>query len=331
MRAIRFDGKHAALVQDAPEPLLVAGEAIVRVVRAGVSDAELAVVRGQLVGAPAILGHEMVGVVERLEPAPGRERDTVLVGQRVVAAIEVACGKCDLCKRGLSNHCREMGLLGLARRDGCLAERVAVPIRSLAPLPAGVGDDPAIFALGVSAALHAAQMVRLEGRGYITVLGDNVAALLAAQAMARLNASVRLIGSDPACFTRAEKWGIKHRHADEVGRRQDQDVVVDCTMTPAGLDLALRLVRPRGTVIVGATMAPAVWGEGGGLDMGPVVRDEITVVGARGGRVADGVAALAESRFDVAGLITRRVKLSDGVTALRAASETGQVKVVVEV
>lgn len=329
MRAIRFDGKHAVLA-DAPEPVLIAGEAIVRVVRAGVADADLAAVRGELASPPAILGHELVGVVERVEPLPGREKDLALAGQRVVAAIEVACGKCDLCRRGLSNHCRDMATLGLSRRDGCFAERVAVPIRSLAPVPATVSDDAAVFSLAASAALHAAQIVRLEGRGYITVLGEGVAALLAAQAMAKLNATVRLVGTDASRLTLAEKWGIRHRHTDEVGRRQDQDVVVDSTGSAAGLDLALRLVRPRGTIILGATPAPVAWTPGP-LDLSLIARHEIEVVGARGGRVADGVAAIAEGRFDVAGLITRRVKLADGVAALRAASEPGQIKVVIEV
>jgi len=330
VRAIRFDGKHAVLAMDCAEPTLVAGEAVVRVVRAGVADADLAAVRGLVPGVPSILGHELVGVVDRLEPMPGRERDKGLVGQRVVAAIEAACGKCDLCRRGLSNHCREIAMIGLVRRDGCFAERVAVPVRSLAPLPATLGDDPAVFCLAAAAALHAAQIVKLEGRGFITVLGEGVPALMAAQAMAKLNATVRLVGGDPTRLTLAEKWGIRHRHTDDVGRRQDQDVVVDCTGSAAGLDLALRLVRPRGSVIIGATPAPTAW-ESGTLDMSLVARHEIEIVGARGGRVADGVAALAEGRFDVAGLITRRVKLSEGVAALRAAAEPGQIKVVIEV
>jgi threonine dehydrogenase-like Zn-dependent dehydrogenase len=162
------------------------------------------------------------------------------------------------------------------------------------------------------------------------VLGEGVAALLAAQAMSKLNATVRLVGTDPTRLTLAEKWGIRHRHTDDVGRRQDQDVVVDCTSGAAGLDLALRLVRPRGTIILGATPAPPAW-EPGALDLSLSARHEIEVVGARGGRVADGVAAIAEGRFDVLGMITRRLKLADGVATLRAAGEPGQVKVVIEV
>ena len=327
MRAIRFDGKHAVLVQDAPEPSLVPGEAIVRVLRAGVAECDVAAVRGRVPGAPAILGHEFVGVVERVEPLPGR--DAPPIGQRVVAAIEVVCGKCDLCRRGLSVHCRDLAMIGVSKRDGCFAERVAVPIRSLAIVPAALPDDHAVLAVGAAAALHAAQIVRLEGRGFITVLGEGPAALLAAQAMAKLNATVRLVGSDATRLALAERWGVRHRHVDDVGRRQDQDVVVDCTGGASGLELALRLVRPRGTIILGATPAPVAW-EPGGVDLSALARHEIELVGARSGRIGDGVSALAEGRFDVSGLITRRLRLSDGVAALRAAGDPGQVKVIIE-
>ena len=68
--------------------------------------------------------------------------------------------------------------------------------------------------------------------------------------MAKLNASVRLVGRYSEKLAVCEKWGIKHRHVDDVGRRSDQDIVVDCTGSPDGLDLALRLVRPRGTVVL---------------------------------------------------------------------------------
>lgn len=331
MRAIRFDGKHVTLAPDAPEPDAAPGEAIVRITRAGIGEADLAAARGLLPGAPSILGHELVGVVERIEPAPGRERDLALVGQRVASSIEVACGRCDLCKRGLSHHCRDMALVGLVRRDGCLADRIALPVRCLAPLPASVTDDAAVFALSAAAALHAATIVRLEGRGFITVLGDSVAALLAVQAMARLNATVRLLGQNPDRFTRAERWNIKHRHIDEVGRRQDQDVVVDCTGAAWGIQAALGLVRPRGTVILGATPVPLPGEPAAPIDLSPIARHEIELVGARSGKVQDAVVALSEGRLDVLGLITKRFRLSDGIASLRAAAEPEQVKVVVEI
>ena len=329
MRALVCENGSARVIDTTPEPTIGSGEALVRVVRAGLGDADAAVLREAWPDPPSILGHEFVGVVERLAEPVAHARDQTLLGKRVVASIEIACGKCDLCRRGLANHCRELALLGLSARDGCLADRVAIPVRSLSPVPAGVDDDTAVFALGCGAALHAAQMVRLEGRGYITILGDNLAALLAAQAMARLNATVRLIGENPERFGLAERWGIKHRHADDIGRRQDQDVVVDCTGSPQGLDLALRLVRPRGTIILGAsTVAVPPDASSSPADLSLIARHEVAVLGARGGKVQEGVAALADNRFDVSGLITRRCRFAEAAAALETLAR--HIKVVVE-
>jgi hypothetical protein len=66
------------------------------------------------------------------------------------------------------------------------------------------------------------------------VLGDGPLGLVMVQVMSRLNASVRLIGRHADKLAICEKWGVKHRLADEVGRRDDQDVVVDAP-APTGL------------------------------------------------------------------------------------------------
>src|SRR5690606_629572 len=161
------------------------------------------------------------------------------------------------------------------------------------------------FAEPLAAALHAARQLHLEGRPYITVLGDGRLGLLCAQAMAQLNASVRVVGRHPEKMNLCEKWGIRHRHVDDVGRRQDQDVVVDCTGSPTGLDLALQLVKPRGRILLKTTVAPT----SRLVDLSPIVINEIEVIGSRCGSIPDAIEALAAKRIDVVSLISRRYRL----------------------
>ena len=92
-----------------------------------------------------------------------------------------------------------------------------LPLRNLVEAPKAVQDDAAVFAVPLSLAAHVVQLVRIEGKPYVTILGDSVAALLSAQVMARLNASVRLLGSRSEKFAPCERWGIKHRHVSEGG------------------------------------------------------------------------------------------------------------------
>ena len=262
------------------------------------------------------------------------EACSVAIGGNVTnSTINVVCGVCVLCKGGLSTHCRARSVLGLHGRDGCFAERFTLPLANLSEVPKGVDDDAAVFAEPLASVIHAAQMLRIEGKPYVTVIGDGVGGLLAAQVMAKLNASVRLLGKVPEKFTLCEKWGIKHRHADDVGRRQDQDVVVDCSGTPEGLKLAMQLVRPRGKIVLRTMPAPIPDASGNGHsgpDLTPAVVNELELLGARCGRLAEALTILAKGQIEIVSLITARTKLADGVGALRKACEPEQIKVVMD-
>ncbi len=326
-------------------------EALVRLTRAGISSFDVAVARG-FVNFRGVMGHEFVGIVERIIDRAGTndisESASAWIGKRVVGSKTIVCGRCERCRGGLSSHCTDRTVLGTHGRDGCFAERFLVPVANLAELPKGVSDDAGVFAQGVAAAVHAAKVMRLESKAYITVLGDGPMGLLCAQVMARLNASVRLLGTHPAKFSLCERWGVKHRHVAEVGLRQDQDVVVDCTGSASGVTLALRLVRPRGKIILksagmlvndagvatGAALdGPKVGARGvadGGIDLSLAVVNEVELIGVRCGKIAEGVSALAKGEVDVSALVTGRSRLGDAVVALNEAADTRQIKVVLE-
>jgi threonine dehydrogenase-like Zn-dependent dehydrogenase len=208
---------------------------------------------------------------------------------------------------------------------GCLAERFTVPLRNLHELPREVGDDQAVLAVPLAAAIHAAHRVRLEGKPYVTVLGDGVSALLAGQVMVKLNASVRVLGTAPDKYGLCEKWGIKHRHLAEVGRRADQDIVVDCAGTPGSLALAMQLARPRAKIVLCAPPPP-----GPQPALAPAVEHELEIIGAGAGSVPDALAALARAEVDVLPLITRRARLADAPGILVAAAAPDQIEVVLD-
>ncbi len=320
MRAIRIEDGVARVDTDVPEPVPGPGEAVVRVTRFALGGRDVSGRGGERV----IPGSEFVGVVERVADGPRSDGNRWL-GRRVVCSALIACGRCDRCRSGLSNHCVDRHELGRSGRDGCAAECVAVPVRNLVEVPRGLDDDVAVFAEPLSHAVHAAGMARVEGRTFVTVLGDGCLGLLCAQLMVRRNASVRLLGDRPGRLQLCEKWGIKHRHVDEAGRRQDQDLVFECSGIPRLASLATRFVRPRGTLVLAAWQG----GESSGLDTGGVVENELTVLGCRGGRIAAGVEALA-SGVDVVSLIGRRFRLADGAAAVRAAGTPEAVRVIVE-
>ena len=323
MRALLFDGQQLRYEPRHPDPELAEGEALLRPRLAGICATDLEICRGYM-GFSGVLGHEFVGQVERVH-ASADERTRQLVGQRVVGAINCVCGRCDMCTGGLSNHCRNRTVLGIDGRDGCFADAFALPVRNLYPVPDGVEDDQAVFTEPLAAACAIRQQLHIEGKPYITVLGDGRLGLLAAQVLAQLNASVRVVGNHPEKLARCEKWGIKHRLLAELSPRADQDIVVDCTGSADGLATAMQMVRPRGKIVLKTTVA-----DSSGLDLSPLVINEIDLIGSRCGPFPEALALLSEGTVDVINLISRRAKLPDGPTAFAAAQSDDVIKVLVE-
>ncbi|MGD9690579.1 MAG: alcohol dehydrogenase catalytic domain-containing protein [Phycisphaerales bacterium] len=321
MRAVRFDGRTVAM-GEAPAPRADSGEVVIRPTLAALDSIDHGLMAREKPERPFTPGHAFVGVVS---DAGGDEAKRRLKGRRVVGAWSLSCGKCELCRGGLSNHCRSRVVVGSPAREGALAEQIALPVAAVHLVPDGVSDEAAAMVHLVAAAAHSAQMLRVEGKPFITILGDGPVGLLTAQVMTRLNASVRLLGKHPEKFELCERWGVKHRHVGEVGRRADQDVVVDCTGSPTGLETAMHLVRPRGKIILmsAGSLLP-VGGEATPAapvtpDLRPIVVGELELLGCRGGSIERGLQLIESGQVDTTTFATRRVRLDQSAAVLSQA------------
>ena len=334
MRAIALKNRKPELNPRYPDAAAPAGEVVIEPTRLGVCATDLELCAGYM-DFSGVLGHEFVGVVRDA----ASKRDKKWVGKRVVGSINCVCGKCDMCKAGLKEHCRNRTVLGIAGRDGCFADAFALPAANLFEVPDNIDDDHAVFTEPLAAAFQILRQLTIEGRPFITVLGDGRLGLLCAQVMSRLNATVRCVGKHTEKLELCERWGVKHRLLEDVGLRRDQDIVVDCTGSRDGLVTAMGMVRPRGTIVLKTTVAPTPASEESAtksgianpVDLSPLVIHEIKVIGSRCGPFPDALAALSAEQVDVVSLISRRMKLADGADALRTAAKPGVVKVLMEV
>ena len=320
MRALVFD-KTLSLNPRYPEPPEGLGDTLIRVRQAGVCSTDLEITRGYM-GFHGVLGHEFVGEVVS-------SPDKQLIGQRVVGEINVVCGRCDLCLSGLSTHCRNRSVVGILNRDGAFADLVRLPAVNLHVLPKTVDNDSAVFIEPLAAAFQVIKQLGTgagsplqAGRKWVTVLGDGRLGLLVAQVMRDVGCPVRVIGKHPEKLALCERWQIRSRPLEEIVPRHDQDVVVDCTGSAAGIELAMQMVRPRGTIVLKSTVAT-----GKPLNLAPLVIDEVNVIGSRCGPFREAIRALAERRVDVVSLIHRRMRLDQGVEAMELAGRPGVLKV----
>ena len=172
------DTMRAAVLRDYDKGLQVetirtprpkAGEVLIKVTACGLCHSDLHVIGGAIAfPLPAVLGHEVAGVI--VELGPGTEHTGLEVGQQVAGGFLMPCGQCRHCAAGRDELCEpffELNRLKGVLYDGTtrlysldgepiqmysmggLAEYSVVPATALAPVPEGV--DPVSAILGCAA------------------------------------------------------------------------------------------------------------------------------------------------------------------------------------
>jgi threonine dehydrogenase-like Zn-dependent dehydrogenase len=319
MRALYLD-QTLSLQEDYSVPVPPPGEALVRILLAGVCNTDLELVRGyqSFRGVP---GHEFVGVVERCESAPEWG------GVRVVGEINAACGQCEACRANRPTHCPHRTTLGMTGRDGVFAEYTCLPVVNLHRVPDGVPDAVAVFVEPLAAVCEITQAVHVKPTDRVAVLGDGKLGLLCAQVLQLTGCDLIAIGRHEESLEILSRRGI-HTTENLTGLRDLSglfDVVVEATGAPEGFAMARQLVRPRGTIVLKSTYHGAVE-----TNLTTVVVDEVALVGSRCGPFEPALRLLEQKLVDVTPLVRARYRLSEGLAAFERAGQRGMLKVLIE-
>lgn len=315
MKAVLFEDGAPRLVER-PMPRPVEGEALVRVLLAGICRTDLEIARGYLAheGVP---GHEFVGVVER-------SSSPALVGRRVVGEINVPCRSCPTCGAGRPRHCPSRTVLGIDGRDGAFAEYLTLPDANLHDLGNGIPDEAAVSIEPLAAAYEVLEQVPEARSGRSAIVGDGRLARLCARVLVAAGASPDIWGKHNEKLTHFRREGLRTR-VGPPGPERPYDLVLEASGSPSGFDLALRLVRPCGIVVLKSTYHGAA-----PFDMAPVVIDEIRVVGSRCGPFAPALAHVAAEPSYFASIVTGVLPLRDVAEAFRRASSNSLSKILLD-
>lgn len=316
MKALVFDGE-ALRERSVPRPVPGRGEALVEVRCAGICSTDLEILRGYM-SFRGIPGHEFVGTV--LSPSAGK-----LAGARVVGEINVPCGVCALCRRGLGKHCPRRSVLGIDGRNGAFADYLTLPVKNLHVVPASLSDEEAVFTELVAAACEIPARIEFGRGAGVYVLGDGRLAAMVAQVIRLETKHVTLLGIDPAKLERIATIGIETRDARRGARKLDRrDFVIDCTGSPEGLPLAAELVKPRGTIVLKSTYQGTLeW------NPAPIAVNEITVTGSRCGPFDTALDLLARRKIEVLPFLSASYPFGSWEGALRRARASDAFKVVI--
>lgn len=317
MKALRFINNRLGVIETGLPR--AKNEALIRVMRSGICNTDLEIVRGYA-GFSGTIGHEFVGVVEKADDAPE------WVGKRVVGEINAGCGVCDLCLKGDSRHCPNRTVLGIVGRDGCHAEYVSLPVVNLLEVPANVTDEQAVFVEPLAAAYGITEQVEINPETRVAVIGDGKLGLLCALSLNLKSDNVFLIGKHQEKMRIAERAGIEGVMLAEAAKlNRSFDIAVEASGSESGFATALDLLKPRGKLVLKSTFSgKPTW------EAWRVVVDEITIVGSRCGRFAPALKLLEEGKIEVESFISGEFSLSEGVAAMQRAAEKGTLKILLK-
>jgi 2-desacetyl-2-hydroxyethyl bacteriochlorophyllide A dehydrogenase len=303
-------------VRREPLPRVPKGFAGIRLLAGGICSTDLELQRGYY-GFSGTPGHEFVGEVVSAE-------DQRWLGKRVVGEINLACGKCEWCARGLGRHCPQRTVLGILNHPGAFREFLTLPLRNLHRVPDSIPTEAAVFIEPLAAACEILDQVKITKGDAVAVLGDGKLGLLIAQVLQVYGAQVHLFGRHSGKMRIAAKAGIATEAPAKLPERSYR-WVVDATGSPEGLHSAVAACEPRGTVIMKSTVHGMVT-----IDTAPVIVNEITLVGSRCGRFEPAIRLLSAGKINVQDLISDQFPLDRAPEAFRQAARKGVLKVLLQ-
>jgi alcohol dehydrogenase len=304
-------------VREVPKPERPPGFALIRTLAAGICNTDLELQRGYY-GFAGTPGHEFVGEVAEAD-------ESELVGKRVVGEINLACNACAYCRRGLGRHCPNRTVLGIVRHPGAFQEFFTLPERNLHVLPEGMTTESGVFIEPLAAACEILDQIRIPAGESVAVLGDGKLGLLISQTLHANGANVLQYGRHRDKLLIAERAGVETTMSNASLPQAEFDFVVEATGTREGLANAVRMVKPRGTVIMKSTVHGEV-----AIDTAPVIVNEITLIGSRCGRFEPAMELLRLGTLKVEPLIAARFPLASAPEAFAHAAEKGVLKVLLE-
>jgi alcohol dehydrogenase len=294
-------------IRQTTTPERPAGVAFIRLILGGICNTDLELQRGYY-GFSGTPGHEFVGELAD--------------GTRVAGEINLACGHCDWCARGLGRHCPHRTVLGIVKHPGTFREFLTLPVGNLHPVPKSIPTEHAVFIEPVAAACEILDQLKIAKGARVAVLGDGKLGLLIAQVLQAHGARVLLLGRHREKMRLVEWSGVTAEILGSKLPERDFPIVVDATGSPEGLRAAIAMCEPRGTVVMKSTVHGLV-----PIDTAPAIVNEITLVGSRCGRFEPALRLLASKKVRVGDLISEEFPLDRAPDAFARAATKGVLKV----
>ena len=336
MKAAFYEGNEVIRVGECIPIAAAAGEVQVRVSHCGICGTDLHVFHGAMdhrVTKPAVIGHEISGVIESV----GADVSGWAVGDRVTVRPLDSCDACPACKAGHSHVCQKLKVIGVDR-PGAMQQLLTVPARTLHRLPDALSLKEGALVEPIAVACHDVRLGEVKADEFVVALGGGpVGALIALVAQGK-GARVLVSEVNPFRIRLLQGLGIEvvnPAEADLVALVEERtggagaDVVFEVTSSKAGAEMMTRLPRVRGRIVV-----VAIFSQPPQVDLFKFFWREISLRGARVYEPRDfeeAIALAASGALPLDKLITNICPLDDLEWGLRQLERGGEVmKVLIE-
>lgn len=260
MKAVVIERPHEAAWVELETPTAGPGEVLVRSHVAGVCRTDLEMLHGGLtdprwVRFPLVPGHEWSGTIAEV----GEGVTDLEVGERVICEGMIPCNRCRRCKEGATQLCLNYDQIGFTRPGG-YGEFVVVPQHVVHRLPSTVSFAAGALVEPTACVLRGLERARIRPGEAVGVIGVGSLGSLALR-LVRLYSP----GGVVAYGLRTEELALAERlGSDATVHVAEQDPIaatrrvlpngLDLVLETAGsvdaIDLATRVVRPGGRVVV---------------------------------------------------------------------------------
>lgn len=264
---------------------------------------------------PFILGHECAGTVVEA----GSEVKHLKAGDRVALEPGVPCGSCEFCLSGRYNLCPDVKFFATPPYNGCLMNYVAHPAQFAFKLPVNVSSVEGALVEPLAIGINAALTGGVKLGDTVVVFGAGCIGLVSLLASKAYGATkVIVVDMIEKRLTVAKSMGAVTINANEcdvlaeiagLTDGKGAQVVIDCAGTNTTICQTVYSVKSGGTIVLVGLACDSV----NGLHIYPLSTKELTIKSIFRYRnlYPTTIAAIADEKIDINGIISNRYKFED--------------------
>lgn len=272
--------------------------AVVRVLGCGLCGSDIVKFRHSLVHDGAVLGHEIVAVIEEINSDTNFK-----VGDKIVSSHHIPCFNCTYCKHGNYSMCRHFKETNIF--PGGFSERVYLSeehLKNVAHLvPNNITNEEISFYEPLGCCIRAIKRCGLQIGDRVLVVGLGSIGLIMGEGLRALGYKVYGCDLIQDRIERANKFGIEACHTKDL-EKPEVDAVFMTSGADKALDTAIKAVRAGGKILVFSSTPNNT-----GYPNNEIYYKELTVMGSYSPSpkdLEDSFNLLTSGRVNVKGLTT---------------------------